>query len=678
MKKKYMILVAFVFSFLLIGCSENPKTDLDLENKEIEENLKKVDYFSFGSYVPNSSRNILAIVESKQDIQLTANLNGSLEKIFVKIGDTVRAGDILARYKLSNDVTQISYDNALVGLQSAKNSAENSVKSAEIALDASRREYEQAIITQEQSVKQSFYGLDSSITAATTELKDFIDWADRTIGVSENGIFGEFDNFSKIIGSNNSIQKLNAKNQLESIRRKFVILETKKSTYLNLTNNQNALLEISKEQLDLLFSLRSVSDSVVDLVRKTPITSSFSQTQKNTFEQQANTYQAKINGAYASLKNAREGSIAAKEQVAGALLSAKNRIKNAEAQLELTISNTASQISQANSQVRIAGKSKQDLSVRAPFSGKVTEILVSEFQNINPGTPLLGLISEAENKTKITAQLSKDEYELFIGNGNNIKAIFPNGKEIELIKDEYSDTINPITQKTKIILTPKESINVPVGSVLTLQIPLQKSKNSILIDDKGKTIATLRNARGTVFSNGYSIVRTGSQSVFYDVSGKPAFADKNLPTAILTPFIEQHAVLKEGIINSEGDWTYKFDRKNQPKLSGKKISDGVILMTQTEGAKRIINITSISDGKTIASLPAEGHYHTLLGNGLLKVRRNSDNLSALFDRLGNPVTEFKYDGISEFSHGFATVRLEGSHVKHVINTSGKIIYSTPE
>ena len=46
MKKKYMILIAFLFSFLLIGCSESPKTDSDPEKKEIEENFKKADYFS--------------------------------------------------------------------------------------------------------------------------------------------------------------------------------------------------------------------------------------------------------------------------------------------------------------------------------------------------------------------------------------------------------------------------------------------------------------------------------------------------------------------------------------------------------------------------------------------------------------------------------------------------------
>ncbi|PID70290.1 hypothetical protein CSB37_02800 [bacterium DOLZORAL124_38_8] len=464
---------------LLWSCNatDTPKNPV----KEMPVVKKTTDYFLFGSYSPNSSRKILATVESKRDIKLTANLHGVIEKIFVKIGDHVQNGQPLARYKLSNDVAQISYDNALLNLQSTRNATNNALKAAEIALNSAKREYAQLKVTQAQNIKLSFDALDSAIIGTDTAAKSFIDWADRLIAVSDTGNFGEFSQFSDIIGFNNSVDKLDIKNNIKNTQNQRKALLLEKENILDLSQNQPQLLAISQKQLEILRSIRGVANDVIELIRKTPVTAAFSQAQKNAFEQQAMRYEAQVSGAFNQLNTIREKSIAMKKGVTGALLSAENRIKNAEANIDLIKSKNAAQIAQASSRVRIAGKSKKDLVVRAPFSGKVTDVFVSEFQNVNPGIPLVGLLSESESKTKITAQLSETEYQLLMSTEAVIQAVLPDGKKIQLKKEEFAEALNPLTQKTKVILTPVNPINIPIGSVITLKLPLQKTTDSTLV-----------------------------------------------------------------------------------------------------------------------------------------------------------------------------------------------------
>ena len=173
-----------------------------------------------------------------------------------------------------------------------------------------------------------------------------------------------------------------------------------------------------------------------------------------------------------------------------------------------------------------------------------------------------------------------------------------------------------------------------------------------LINIKGETLIKLpMGYEPSPFSNGFSKVvpndKERPKAIFFDTSGKQAFIDKDLP-AVRSSFMDGRAFVGGGLIDTGGHWVIPPDGEWHLGPSRRKIIDGLVLATRKNDPDSSFHLVSAIDGKRVTTLP-KSHDCRLVGAGLVALRSSEPPLLwALFDRLGNQITPFKFDSISEF------------------------------
>ena len=208
--RKIIIALLFVMALILFKFFSGPRYDEPVvDNTLIEDrapNQKTTETLLFGLWTPEQNRAILAQVESDNEIALTSEISGTLSAVNVNIGDTVREGQILARFKLSNDPTQINYLNSLSNLTATQASASSNIQSAEIALRNAESELTQTISQQGQTSNQSLSNLKTQAKTAETTIQGALTFLDRQLGATPSyereDVFGRFQ-----IGSKNFLLK---------------------------------------------------------------------------------------------------------------------------------------------------------------------------------------------------------------------------------------------------------------------------------------------------------------------------------------------------------------------------------------------------------------------------------------------------------------------------------------
>lgn len=145
-------------------------------------------------------------IASTQDIQVTAQANGRVSRIFVKEGATVKGGqpivnlsDTIASYKLQAERAKNGLDRAILTKTQTETSLNQQIQQAENAYKQAQQAFEYAQKTSETAVKQAGLGLSGAESSFDALKKNFlsqkialinfmntvIDSADALLGVTE-------------------------------------------------------------------------------------------------------------------------------------------------------------------------------------------------------------------------------------------------------------------------------------------------------------------------------------------------------------------------------------------------------------------------------------------------------------------------------------------------------------
>jgi RND family efflux transporter MFP subunit len=441
-----------------------------------EEKPKPVAVVSFGEWTPDARREITGTISSETDIEIRSELPGTIEKTYVDIGDFVKKGQILASFQKGNDATQISYENLLQQLTVAKIQTAASIQSAETALATAKNNQEHTEAAENQGYSQTFDLLRTQAKNAESTFRNLIDWADTRLMVSTSAK-ANANYEAQQIGQNNTILRQQLKTELERL-----LLERNKidSEYIPKTISDEDILAIAAKRLSLLREAQDLARSFNSLVQSTPVTSSFPPSSKTVYENEATNFVSSIDGAVLSLENQITSAKTEQKRNKLALSSVGNAVQQAESSLALTKAQAEAQITQLETQLRLARSSQEDLVVRAPFDGTITNKAILAYDQVSAGTTLFSIVGTDINP-KITATITQDELLRIQTNSGSVIAKRENGETIELPEFKISGKLDPVTQKLQVDF-PLDEVpeGLLVGSFVKVLLPINGSLSRLL------------------------------------------------------------------------------------------------------------------------------------------------------------------------------------------------------
>ncbi len=107
---KRITIILMLAAVVLAGCKDKEKKT---EERVISVNVKVIEEETFGE-----KRNYVGTIEASEAITLSFEAGGNVKDVFVKVGDNVHAGQLLAR--LDKTSAQSSYDAAKSTLEQAE------------------------------------------------------------------------------------------------------------------------------------------------------------------------------------------------------------------------------------------------------------------------------------------------------------------------------------------------------------------------------------------------------------------------------------------------------------------------------------------------------------------------------------------------------------------------------
>lgn len=451
----------------------------NFEKEEVvvpEEKTKTVEVITFGEWSPDSQREITGTILSGSDIDVQAEVSGTIEEVWVSIGDKVTKGQPLASFERQNDATQISYENLLQQFAVTKIQTAATVQSAETTLLTAQRQQEQTESTEAQNYSRTFDLLDTSARNAETTFRNTVEWADQLLGVS-TGSRGDAGYTSQQIGRNNTKVRQDTKNQIEDIIRDRIRVDRE---ILPQSMSDADVLRLANDRLDLLTNAQAIVRSIDSLVRSTPVTSSFTATNKATYRTESDTYLAAIDAAVYALETQVEAAKSEQGRNRLSVLGVDNAAQQASAALQVARAQAQAQITTLETQIRLARSSQSDLVVRAPFDGAITGKNVLPYDRVMAGTALFSMVGE-DLDPKMSATITRDELMRVQANIDKVTAKLEDGRIIALPEIEISGKLNSLTQKVSVDFPIEEMPEgALVGSFVKILLPIDGTVSNLL------------------------------------------------------------------------------------------------------------------------------------------------------------------------------------------------------
>ncbi len=438
--------------------------------------VKTISVIEFGHWSPEGRREIVGTIKSDTDIDIRAELSGTIEAVYVSIGDTVAQGQTLASFQKTNDTTQISYENLLQQLAVTKAQTASSVQAAEIGLKSAQSQLAQVERSEAQNYSRTFDLLKTQARNAESTFRNAINWVDEFLTISM-AAKANINYSAQQIGRNNSIERQDLKNQLETLLRERDRIDQEQ---LPINISDDDALWIAHDRLTLLDQAQVLVRSFVTLIQATPVTGSLSQAQKDIYVNEGKTFVSSVDNALLSLETQIEAAKSEQGRNRLSVLGAENAVRNAEATLAVTKAQAESQITQIETQIRLAQNSQADLTVRAPFAGKITGSTVLPFDQVTAGTALFSMVGTTV-QPKITTTITNEELNRIMAHGDKVQAQFEDGTIVSLPEFQVSGKINSLTQKLSVDF-PLETLpeSTLVGSFVKVLLPINGSISNLL------------------------------------------------------------------------------------------------------------------------------------------------------------------------------------------------------
>jgi len=472
--RKLAIALLLIVGLLAIKFLSGPRYSepvIEVPTKDRTPIEKTAEIITYSAWSPDENRAVLAQIESDNEVEISSELNGTLSSIEVSIGDRVQEGQILARFKVSNDPTQINYVNALSNLTAAEATTQSNIQSAEIALRNAEAEMARTISQQGQSINQSIISLRTQAKTAETTISNALTFLDRQLGASPayvgESVFGRLH-----IGSRNFLLRNRTESIIRDLVREFVFLQRE-----TVTDDEQLVKAYAQERIAFAEKIKIQLNNYNLLIRDTIISAAFTNENQSTIQSQLDALRAPIDNLIINLTNLEQSTDGTSEGNKTAILSAENRVSSAKEQLEISRAQAKAQMISAQAQVNSAAASQTDLIVRAPISGKIVEKQVNRGAQVSIGTPLFSIVNDRASK-KVVAFLSQEEL-LKAQNANGL-TIEVNGITVTTQQSFLSARVDPSTQKIRTEFLLPAEVEALVGSFVSLLIPLQSVGQNLL------------------------------------------------------------------------------------------------------------------------------------------------------------------------------------------------------
>ncbi|MCF7845748.1 MAG: efflux RND transporter periplasmic adaptor subunit [Candidatus Peribacteraceae bacterium] len=426
--------LTIVFAFTAVGCGDNS------EDSVVDETY--IPSVETAIVAPGLSREITTTgeVQAVKSATLTSEVRADVQNVFVKVGAEVRAGQTLlqlssASVSSSRSTAGAAYVNAQNSLTQTQLSAEKSVESAQVGLEtaqislantlaqneALRLQAEETLnaakLSSGLSVSSAQTTLDNAVRSASPTADAAVTDCDEIIGVSpinKNAnddyeyLLGAFKSASKPIAENAIETALIALNtsptDYDSARKLLELAENAAIKTLDVLNNSNVGSDYTQTTLN---SDISIINTQISTVRTAISTLDSAKAALDSAAQNSNGTSQSVLSAEANYA-ATLAQLSANEQSARqAVESAKAALESAQKSAELSKTSAAASLNSIAGNLNQAQISVSKLTIRAPFTGKVTAVEVEAGDEIAAGATLVRV--EDASQLKIVAYLSAAE-----------------------------------------------------------------------------------------------------------------------------------------------------------------------------------------------------------------------------------------------------------------------------
>lgn len=466
-------------------------------------------------------------IASTQDIQVTAQANGRVARIFAKEWDMIKGwqpivslSDTVASYKLQAERAKNWLDRAILTKTQTETSLNQQIQQAENAYKQAQQAFEYAQKTSDNAVRKAglwlsgaesqFEALKKNFLSQKIALVNFmntvIDSADALLGVTEY-YEDQLGAKEAYVGAKDLQQKLNAQKalrELYSLRDEINTLsDTPKNAEELLTSTQSldrgylkviefskTMQEVMKNSISSEWTLwEATINQQVQLFQTYQVGPSTQQS-RAAFIAYSNQVEWQLNGSSTMQKEEADLNYESTiNSTQNSLFNAEIALKNAKVNYETLVANKDTQLDllwNAITDAKIAYESAliqyNKLSVRSPVSGVIGEVLVREGQEVAMGTPIFKV--SWTKKQQIEVYLTAEEYQ-YVQEALPVQISYQ-GHSLTGAIDAMS-TVADRTNLFKATIQLEKEVSL-VGDVAKVIFPIKVLENTLLPLEKVKIL----------------------------------------------------------------------------------------------------------------------------------------------------------------------------------------------
>ncbi len=379
-------------------------------------------------------------VQAVKSAVLTSELSANVQKVYVKVGDSVTAGQLLvqlasASVSSSRSTAGAAYVNAQNSLTQTGLSAEQGVAGARVALNTAQISLANTL-AQNEAVRQqaeqilnsaklaSGLSVDAAQTALDNVIRSVYPTADSAVAACD-GIIGVSqiyksanDSYEYFLGSLSFASKPAAEASITLALDKLagtvsdyasasaLLAATEDAILKTLDVLNNSTVGTSFTQATLNADIGAIN-AKLSAVRSTISALDSAQAGLALAQQNSNGTSQTVLSAEANYQTTLTQLAAAEKSARQMVESAKAALESAQRSTELSKTSARASLSSAAGNLSQTEISQDKLAIRAPFSGKITEIGIEQGDQVAPGTKLISV--EDSSQLKIVAYLSAEE-----------------------------------------------------------------------------------------------------------------------------------------------------------------------------------------------------------------------------------------------------------------------------
>lgn len=434
-KKTYVILAIILLVGFWISSSMNGSKGNGFETQAVEK------------ITLSRTVEVTGEIKPAQRIDLAFERTGTIAAVHKKVGDEMKAGDVIAELQ-DEDLTfavrraqaalnaaqanlnvrlagetsqsirvseadvekaQANYDKSVIDLANAKITTTNGVKNAELALATAKSNLENGGATNEQTITNAYESLRLSLLSSVGILQAAMADGDKIIGVDNTSAN---DDYESVLGIADSISKARAESTYKTARPAVKQAETSVNA-LTSSSLASAIDNAAQNVQSALALVQSYLTDVQKVLAATIVNSSLTETQlatkKTTIDTQrstVSTQKTSVETAAQAAKNAKLGKTTESDQLENAYKTAELNLEIAKADADtqlktaesnLAISQASLSAAKAALELKEAGPREVDL---APLRAAVEDASVAfdqaqaNLQDIRLVAPVDGVLSE--------------------------------------------------------------------------------------------------------------------------------------------------------------------------------------------------------------------------------------------------------------------------------------------